>query len=73
MIIWYLFVVAYMIVDLVLTIIVNCFKDSTSRTILYDVINNILPVVLLADIIISFNTGFIKNGKIIFNRKAANY
>jgi len=61
-----------MLIDLVLTVIVNCFNHGPSRTVLFQVINNILPVMLIIDILISFNVGFIKNGKIILNRKAAN-
>ena len=62
-----------MLLTLVVTIIVNCFNHGPARFLLFKVLNNILPVVLILDILISFNTGFIKNGKIIFNRKAANY
>lgn len=72
LILWYVFVIAYMLVDLVLTVIVNCFRHNTSRTVLFQVINNILPAILILDILISLNTGFIKNGKIILNRAAAN-
>lgn len=31
-----------------------------------------MPIVLIFDIVISFNVGFIKNGKIILNRRQAN-
>lgn len=72
LILWYVFVIVYMLIDLVLTVIVNCFRHNTSRTVLFQIINNILPIILILDILISFNTGFIKNGKIILNRAAAN-
>jgi hypothetical protein len=73
MLVWYLFVIAYMLTDLILTIIVQCFNNTATKHVLFQVINNILPIIQIIDILISFNTGFIKNGKIILNRKAANY
>ena len=69
---WYAFVIFFILIDLVLTVIVNCFDHSTSKIILSQVINNLMPIILIFDILISFNVGFIKNGKIILNRKAAN-
>lgn len=72
LIFWYLFVIAYMFTAFVMTILVNCFSHDYTKTILFEVVNNLMPVVLSLDILISLNTGFIKNGKIILNREAAN-
>ncbi len=69
---WYAFVIFFVIVDLILTVIVNCFDHGPSKDVLFYFINFTMPIVLILDIIISFNVGFIKNGKIILNRKAAN-
>ncbi len=67
-----MFVIFYMLMDLILTVIVTCFNHDASEFILFHIVNNLLPIVLIFDILISLNTGFIKNGKIILNRKAAN-
>jgi hypothetical protein len=69
---WYGFVIFFVIIDLILTVIVNCFNHIPSKDVLYYFIDFAMPVVLILDIMISFNVGFIKNGKIILNRKAAN-
>ena len=69
---WYAFVIFFVLIDLILTVIVNCFNHDTSKILLFQFINNVMPIVLIFDIVISFNVGFIKNGKIILNRKAAN-
>jgi hypothetical protein len=69
---WYAFVIFFVLADLVLTVIVNCFNDENSKVVLFEFINIAMPIVLIFDILISFNVGFIKNGKIILDRKAAN-
>jgi hypothetical protein len=69
---WYAFVIFFVIIDLVLTVLVNCFDHGPTKDVLFYFMNFAMPIVLILDIIISFNVGFIKNGKIILNRKAAN-
>lgn len=61
-----------MLVDLIITVLVTCFNDAHTQKFLYLVVNNILPIILIIDILISFNTGFIRNGKIVLDRKIAN-
>ncbi len=61
-----------MLVDLWLTVIVHCFHHLTSKDILFRYLNNVLPLILIADLIISFNIGHVKKGKMILNKSDTN-
>jgi len=75
-ILWEFSVLIFIIADFVLTIMVQCFVDYPKlSTILYDYFDIILVILLVLDILYTFNTCTIKKGVVIFNRKeiALNY
>ena len=69
LIFWYFLIMLLLLLDFLLTVIIICYRNESAS---HDFRFYLLPIVVIAfflDIIISFNTGFIKNGKIIRVRK----
>jgi hypothetical protein len=62
----------FMLGDFALTIIVVCFNNDSAKFALFQVVDYIMPAVLFIDLMVSLNTGYIKNGKILLDRKNAN-
>ena len=65
LIFWYFLVLLSITIDFILTILGLCFRNLYIQSIVGRYIIPIVFVILLLDIFVSFNTGFIKNGKII--------
>jgi hypothetical protein len=61
-----------MLGDFALTIIVICYDNDSARFVLFSVLDYIMLFILILDLIITLNTGIIKNGKILLDRKNAN-
>ena len=69
LIFWYFLIMLLLLLDFLLTVIIICYRNESAS---HDFRFYLLPIVVIAfflDIIISFNTGFIKNGKIIRVKK----
>lgn len=66
---WYFLLLFVVYVDFFVTIIVICYEDITARIILYEYINIMVFPLLIIDILLTFNTGFIQDGKMILVRK----
>ena len=75
LIFWYFLVLIVLLIDYLFTVVVICYRDEFASYIFRQYILPFVVITLFIDICISFNTGFIKNGKIIWVRKqiARNY
>lgn len=66
---WDFFVLIYIIVDFVMTMMVQCYESYYNvQHILYDYFDRFLIPILLLDILVSLNTVVIKEGKVISSR-----
>lgn len=69
-ILWEFFVLIYIIVDFVITVMAQCYESYYKiQYILYDYFDRILIVVMVLDILISFNTVIIKKGIVLDKRQ----
>lgn len=69
-ILWEFFVLIYILVDFVITVMAQCYeKYYNIEAILYNYFDRILVVVMILDILISFNTVVIKKGIILDKRQ----
>jgi hypothetical protein len=62
----------FMLGDFALTIIVVCYENDSAKFALFYVFDFLMLIVLIIDLIITLNTGNIKNGKILLDRRNAN-
>lgn len=75
LLIWSFLMLILVSADFMLTIVVQCFRNSSANVILYIYFDKLMPFVFLTDILISFNTCFMRNGIVVYSRKqiAKNY
>ena len=69
MIIWYFMVLIIILLDFAFTVVFICYKSEEAEYVLWHAILPITTIIMGADILISFNTSFIFNGRIILDRK----
>ena len=69
-VIWEFFVIFFIICDFIVTIMVQCFESYYNvHLILYYGFDNVLILILILDILMSFNTCYVKKGVVIYDRK----
>ena len=66
---WYIIVSIFIIIDYVLIVINICFDTREEEYVEYHFYNYFLFIIILLDIPVSLNTGFITRGKLIMDRK----
>ena len=69
MILWYFSVLIVLTLDFILVIVYICFRSEEANLALRDGVLPILTIVCFFDILVTFNTSFIKNGQLVEDRK----
>ena len=69
MIIWYFRVLIIILLDFAFTVVFISYKSEEAEYVLRNAILPITTIIIMADILISFNTSFIFNERINLDRK----
>ena len=66
---WEFLVMLFILIDFVITVMVQCFPDQFLEEILYNYFDKILPAILSLDILITMDRCIIRKGVIVTSRK----
>jgi hypothetical protein len=69
MIAWYTLVMFIVITDFYFAVLYVCFDSELSHRIILYVYQPLLFVIFIADILVTFNTSFIRNGELITDKR----